>query len=187
MRELRLILFRLLKWWKCRNCSHSVKDKWVKPRSWILALFLCMACFLQQSPMEPSEEEQDAFSCISKPILLLQTPRLKQSVFQLLVQLKRWKAHIPPATSFSLSFPHLSMDFLLLVLPGSTTAEVLSTVQFNKLLLNYFCLNPNQLPKPISLDTFSQCATDQWGISLYCMVKLSACQGWGTGCSCIVK
>lgn len=106
-RELWLILFWSLKQWKCRNWSHTVKDKWVKPRSWILVLFLCMACFLQQSPVEPSEEEKDAFSCISKPILLLQTPRLKQSVFQLLAQLKRWKAHIPPATGFSLSFPHL--------------------------------------------------------------------------------
>lgn len=85
------------------------------------------------------------------------------------------------------SFFSTLVDGFSLVLPGSRTAVVLSTVQFSKSLLNYFCLNPNQIPKPISLDMFSQRATDQCGISQDCMVKLSACQGWGTGCSYVVK
>lgn len=72
-----LILYRLLKQWNCHNCSHIGEDKWVTLGSWILALFLHMACFLQQFPTEPSEEEQDAFSCISKAILRVQTPRFK--------------------------------------------------------------------------------------------------------------
>lgn len=96
-----LILYRLLKQWKCHNYSHIVEDKWVILGSWILALVLHMACFLQQFPTEPSEEEQDSFSHISKAILCVQTPRFKTIHFSAVGSwVGRHIFHLPPAFPF---------------------------------------------------------------------------------------
>lgn len=124
------------------------------------------------------------FPASANPLYICKFPGLNNPFFSCW-QLS-WKAHIPPATNFPLLFSTRNCIFLP-ALAGSSTAEVLSTVPLSKALPNEFCLNPPQLPEPISAVTFSQCAADWCGIGLCCVGELAACQGAGTGGLCTVR